>query len=289
MQTLLTSKPKVTYAAFQPEIGKNGTKHIQGCVSFQDAKTWEQVKAKFPGAYVAALISSLQKATEYCTKDDTRNTAESFGPTVLGALPAQVQGLRTDLQRLADFIKTGATEKSIFEEFPEEYLRYDRGIGKAGKFYWRPRTEKTVVHWHYGPTGTGKSLWARDTFPDAYWKDTEDHKWWDGFVSGQTVILDEFRSSWCPYKYLLRLFDRYPMTGQTKGSTVQLNMPYIIVTTPYHPNLTYRNRTAADRQQLLRRIEHIVYHPSIDYPTEVHWNNQCQQTFTANLINRTDA
>ena len=56
-----------------------------------------------------------------------------------------------------------------------------------------------------GPTGTGKSRYAKDKYPGAYWKPNS--KWWDGFYGQETIIMDEFYG-WLPWSFFLAQLDR---------------------------------------------------------------------------------
>lgn len=89
-----------------------------------------------------------------------------------------------------------------------------------------------------GPTGTGKSKWCMDNYPDAYWK--QRGNWWDNYSGEETVIIDEYYG-WLPYDFLLRLCDRYPLLVEIKGGQVQFNSKRIIFTTNAVPNTWYKN------------------------------------------------
>lgn len=58
--------------AFQEEIGQNGTKHIQGCVSFENARHFESLQ-KINKSIHWEKTKSIDDAIKYCTKKETRN------------------------------------------------------------------------------------------------------------------------------------------------------------------------------------------------------------------------
>lgn len=102
----------------------------------------------------------------------------------------------------------------------------------------KPRNFEVEVEVIQGPTGTGKSKWCMEHYPNAYWKQRSN--WWDGYFKHEVVILDEFYG-WLPYDTLLRICDRYPMLVETKGGQTQFVAKKIIITTNSEPSSWYRN------------------------------------------------
>jgi len=119
------------------------------------------------------------------------------------------------------------------------------------------RQEKTIVHWYYGPTGTGKSREAYRIAEAAstYYVKDPTNKWWDGYDQQDVVIIDDYRRDFATFATLLRLFDRYAMSVEYKGGTIQFNSKMIIVTSPKDPKQTWEGRSDEDIQQLMRRID----------------------------------
>lgn len=101
-----------------------------------------------------------------------------------------------------------------------------------------PRTEKPTVYVCQGPTGTGKSKWALETFPNAYWKQRSN--WWDGYCGQESVVIDEFYG-WLPFDLCLRLCDHYPLLVETKGGNVNFNSKNIIFTSNNIPSTWWKN------------------------------------------------
>lgn len=88
-----------------------------------------------------------------------------------------------------------------------------------------------------GPTGTGKSRYAMDTYPGAYWKPNS--KWWDGYMGQEDIIIDEFYG-WLPWSFFLALLDRYPLICETKGGHVQMTAKRIVICSNQDPRLWYQ-------------------------------------------------
>lgn len=62
--------------AFQPEIGANGTPHIQAAIRFKNPRSWKSVKDQFPKCHIEPTKGHWNSAKKYCMKEDTK-----AGPT----------------------------------------------------------------------------------------------------------------------------------------------------------------------------------------------------------------
>ena len=125
-------------------------------------------------------------------------------------------------------IENGATEEQIADHDFELWVRSYRAFREYRLLIQPPRSHEVEVFVLQGPTGTGKSKWAMDNYPDAYWKQRS--IWWDGYAKQETVIIDEFYG-WMPFDTLLRVCDRYPLLVETKGGQVNFVAKTIIITT----------------------------------------------------------
>lgn len=132
----------------------------------------------------------------------------------------------------------GKTEKEIVDEDFGSWVRHYRAFREYRLMQSTPRNHAVEVIVLQGPTGTGKSKFAMDAYPDAYWKQRS--QWWDGYCNQETIILDEFYG-WIPFDLLLRLCDRYPLLLETKGGQVQCVAKRVVITTNSLPGNWYRN------------------------------------------------
>jgi len=236
------------YLIFGHEVcPETKTKHLQGFMWLQHAKTFKSLEKKFPGIHLIekSQYSTQQQNRTYCSKE---GDYEEYGTP-------QEQGKRNDIHTIKNIINDGGTMVDVIE-YANSYqsLRTAELLMK----YIQPRRRwKTEVHWFFGPPASGKTQQAWELYPDAYTAN-ENYKWWDGYDNHKCVIIDDFRSTWCPFTYFLKLTDRYPFTVETKGGTRQFLADTIIITTPLSPLETFQqNATDEDLTQITRRITQV--------------------------------
>ncbi len=132
---------------------------------------------------------------------------------------------------------TSSYEDIADNEF-DLWVRYYRAFEKYICMKTKPRNFPVDVHVLQGPTGTGKSKWALDTYPGAYWKQRS--QWWCGYCGHETVILDEFYG-WLQFDVLLRVCDRYPLLVESKGGQIQFVAKTIVITSNQLPSSWYKS------------------------------------------------
>lgn len=237
------TRTQAKYLVYEHEAAPTtGTPHIQGYVYFHNPKTlkgaadWGGARAHWEPAR-----GSAEQNRAYCTKDG--GDVQEYGE-----MPRQ--GTRNDVDAIKKVVASGGSMKEVCEiatsyqsaRMGELLLKY-RGPTK--------RDPPTVL-WFWGPTGTGKTRTAIEMAGDDYWISGRDLRWWDGYTSQSTVIIDDFRKDSCRFQELLRMLDRYPYRVETKGGSTWLAARTIIVTAPRPPQ--YYATAYEDEQQLLRRI-----------------------------------
>lgn len=206
---------------------------------------------------------SHDEARTYCMKDDTRDPSPGSGPWEHG-IPKLDQGTRTDLTTIRAKLDSGVSEKEIAQEHFGDWCRYFRGFQRYRTLSEGKDRSEVEVCIFYGPPGCGKSHQARlacGKLP-VYTKEPGCGKWFDGYDGQDVILFDDYDASQ-PYNHLLRICDRYAVTGECKGGTVKLNATRILFTTMQHPACWYPDHP----WPALRRRVHCWVH--FDYPERV--------------------
>ncbi|CAN8139798.1 hypothetical protein THIOSC15_1870002 [uncultured Thiomicrorhabdus sp.] len=244
---------------YQFEIAPTtGTLHVQGAIRLDGTVRIGQavriVHELLRTGHVTLANGSWADQVAYCSKDDSR--APDTEPVRLGDWEVQ-QGKRSDLELAINRIKEGATDLDLVNEFPATYARYAPGLSRARVTLAAGQARSTPprIIVLYGESGRGKSHFCRSSFPDAAWIDGTNHKWWDGYCGGkQVVVLDDFDGAGWPFRFLLRVLDKYPLRLEKKGGFVYANYDVICITSNLHPENWY-NLPAAESRPLMRRLE----------------------------------
>jgi len=240
-----------TYAIYGIETGESGTPHLQGYLQLKLKKRLASLAKSLAGCHLEVARGGYDANFKYCSKDG--NTWEFGTPATAGK--------RKGLSDACQLVVEKKTLSEVAEQLPETYCRYYRGLEALSCALTRPRDFKTEIYWFWGPTGSGKSRRALDVETDRgvspYYKPGST-KWWNGYNGHESVIIDDYRRDLCTFAELLRLFDRYPHSVETKGGIQSFVSRRLYITTPRPPTETWLGRTEEDLAQLLRRIEHVV-------------------------------
>lgn len=219
---------KATYWIYGDEVGEEGTPHLQGLVVYKSKKSMKQVSADLPRANVD--ISFDPPAMDvYCQKEGKCTVMEDGRPP----MSKKSQGLQEKkrYERAWDLAKAGDIEAIDADIRMRLYgtikrIRADYQVVPAS-------SEVLDFHWYTGESGTGKSRAAREENPGYFVKNI--NKWWDGYVDQKCVLIEE----WNPQvnvslqQYLKSWLDHHPFSAETKGSTICIRPPKIIVTSNY--------------------------------------------------------
>jgi len=236
---------QVTYLVYQVERGASGTVHLQGYMEFSRRQDMNRIIKSLKGIYLEPRMGSQAQAIAYCTKEETRVR----GPYEYGTPRAD----KIEIQDFAKLAIEGRRWEEVCEMAPRFGLMYAKSYQALRAAKVKPRSEKPTVLWLYGETGAGKTRFAYQNYPEAYWK-MPDNKWWDGYNQEEDVIIDDIRADTFSFAFLLRLLDRYPLKVEVKGGVQEFVAKNICITCPKRPEELFAE-VREDIGQLMRRID----------------------------------
>lgn len=235
--------PNLSVLVGQLEKGENGTAHHQLYAEFKNPVRLGTVKSTFPRGHAEQRRGTRGDAIKYCTKDESREDGPWYRGISIACCEKLISGGNQNQQtakllEIKEKIKNGINEEEIASEHFELWVRYYRAFERYRCLTTKPRNHEMNVVVLQGPTGTGKSRWALEQYPGAYWKQRSN--WWDNYSGHETVIIDEFYG-WLPFDLLLRLCDRYPLLVESKGGQLQMVAKNIIITSNSIPSMWYKS------------------------------------------------
>jgi hypothetical protein len=254
---------QVSLLIYQHEMGENQTPHLQGYLELKSPRALSYLRGLCGNAHWEIRRGSKEQAFLYCVKPDSQISPpclfwknewlypdseklecistwlDSIGLSLTRKSGSDNSATKARLEEIKDKLQDGsASIESVADEDFDLWVRYYKAFEKYLMIKTKPRNHDVVVEVLQGPTGTGKSKWALDNYPDAYWKQRSN--WWDGYFNHKTVVIDEFYG-WLPFDLLLRVCDRYPLLVETKGGQVQFVADRIIITTNHAPSTWYKS------------------------------------------------
>ncbi len=189
---------------------------------------------------LSQLLTNFSQAKLYCSKEDTRVD----GPWTIGDDTdiAEKQGERKDLQRIKRKIDAGESDEDLWADEFTTMVHNHRAF-KVYKAVVSPkRTHEMEIITLIGDTGTGKTRWARETYPNAYKcpQKKGSGTYWDGYDDHDVVIIDEMYGHRFAYGFTLELIDSYSeFTVPIHGGQVNFRPHTIIFTSNAHPTEWY--------------------------------------------------
>lgn len=239
--------PNIRYYCMQQEKCPNtGKLHWQGYIEFFKPMRYNAIKDILgdKAVHLEKRRGTAVQASDYCKKVESSvpNTLVEFGSM-------SNQGERIDIYEAVDDIRHGHNT-----EAHDVYLmRYPRGyMAVKEKYDLPPRRDDIKIVYIYGPSGTGKTRYAWQTYPEAYGMRDYGTVWLDQYKGEKVIIVDEFVGN-TPIRDMLQLCDRYPLRLPVKGGHVSVHASTIVITSNAHPEQVYSNTTQNDAW--LRRLK----------------------------------
>ena len=247
----------VVYICFALETcPSTGRAHLQGFVLFNVSKRWSAAKVLF-GASISFFTCKGTPAENiaYCSGMCQK---KNFEPNLFflerGTIPRD-SGQRTkdDWQEILQAARSG--DLSLI---PAKVLFYSQKLIRSHLvFNLETLDHGTRCIWGYGPSGSGKSRYYRQLYPNAYIKMC--NKWWDDYAGEEVVLIEDFDKAHGPFliHHMKIWCDIYKFRGEVKNSTIMLRPKLIIVTSNYHPQSIWT--TPEDLAPITRRFKIIHF------------------------------
>lgn len=218
-----------------------GTPHLQGYVQWKNDRHLGGLKKLNTSISWRIAEGNYEQNYKYCTKD---GKFEEYGQ------PRKNQGKRSDIENVKQMVHDG---KSMEEICNEATSYQSMRMAELMLKYKKPTAMTRNVVWLWGPSGTGKTRWAWENYPDAVQIEIQNN-FIMGYDGEESVIIDDIRRQDLRINLLLRMLDRYPMNIPIKGGHRAWNAKNIIITCPDPPeNFCWKE----DAKQLVRRCTEI--------------------------------
>lgn len=253
------------------------TPHIHVAIVFEKKRRWSTLKKLFPRPRIEKMEGTPQSCVTYMTKENPLLFEKGERPE---KIDARQKGGEKNKKRWEDAYELAKQGK--FEEIPKDlYLCHDRAFHRV---YEENLHDESMEHmnndelkdhflWLYGPTGTGKSYWARKIAkkldPEGKPLLKKWNKWWNGYKCHWVTIMEEADPERCKTQAgnLKEMADKWDTSAEVKNGFIEDMRPhYIIVTSNYSIEECFPSEN--DYNPLKRRFTQIY----LDKPyLEVQW------------------
>lgn len=265
------------WAAWQLEVGENGTEHFQGTLCFRKKKLLSTVKKLIPSAHWD-ICRSVQASINYCLKPDgTKDTSFRLdGPWTIGD-PKYKENNAKCWNHIAQLIKEdNVSDYDLYEKhgYVSQLAMYSRGIDRIRSIIqsknpkpWR----QLEVYYFYGDTEMHKSKTARQMFPLIYKKEPGDALF-NGYEDEDALLLDDFYGREFSYNHLLNVLDGHHLQLRVLYGTRIAKYTKVVITCNVLPHLWYPNLFSSGKvnpNALFRRIHHLYHFTEPGIYTEI--------------------
>ena len=287
---------RIKYYVYQREICPHTRKiHIQGYIEFNKTTTFNQVLEVLPKTMrdighntdtpfhpcIFVRRGTQQQAIEYCKKQESRMTPESFlrecriyndkltdfEPIEFGAPARQgaSESKKTGLDEALDTITADTTVRDFALANRAIYVRYHQGIEKLINHAREDRKTKTQTTVIFGDSGAGKTYgvfqFAREQKMKVYKLPhipADGKIWWDGYDTQEIVLIDEYEPKSTSLVYLQQLCDAYQHKVPYKGGFANFAPKYIFITSNHHPYEWFSGLNVTTFKAFSRRLEKVI-------------------------------
>jgi hypothetical protein len=256
-------------------ITEAGMHHLHAVFEDDEPIRFSAVKKVYPKMHITPTKGSKAQAEDYIKKKGKwKEAGEKVVLTLQHGEIKGVQGRRRDVGIIEDYIAKGMKPNEILDR-SMNYRQYEKAIRDT---YYRKRWKETpvirevTVYWHIGKTGTGKSYelinLTEKHGEDEVYLVTDYDNGFDKYNGEKVLFMDEFRGN-MRFNQLLTILDKYRAQINCRYSNVYALWTEVHITSSLPPEKTYEkmvqeNRNHDTMDQLLRRINYVVYHQKVN-------------------------
>lgn len=209
-----------------------GTPHLQGYFHMTNTKTMSAIMKLMTQDGIALIKAkgSAQQNFDYCKKSGDWCEWGKRPSSAVNQCKLNNEHYKEwiDLSKAGDFAKCEELYPTLSIKYNSTMYRYASNYAVAPK-----ELDGVCGEWWYGPKSTGKSTCAYALKPYLKAK----NKWWNGYSPSDTRVvyideLDHFHARWIGPD-LKNWADKFPFSAETKGSTMIIRPPRLIVSSNY--------------------------------------------------------
>lgn len=180
------------------------------------------------------------------------------------------RGQRTDWADFFADAKAGLPMDQLAEKHPRQFATGSRGLEKyLGAVRAKDRKEvgPRDVRVLWGPTGSGKSRWAKEylkqTYGDSVFEDVDCNNTgklsFESYGGQKAIFIDEYAFGGLNPETLKKMCDRYPCTLPGRGTSTFWKGTCVVITAQTHPSMWFldkkNNIILEDYKAFLRRCK----------------------------------
>lgn len=262
--------------AINYEIGDSGTPHIHMVLHDSSKCRFSAIQKLYPSIHIEPMLGTKKDALAYIQKtgkfEEKKHTVV-IPAQCFGNIEAE-QGQRNDIHGIEAMIENGYTPMQIMDSC-FAYRKYEKLI--RGAFFAKRIKETSIkrqvaVTWHTGDSGSGKSytyvqLCEEYGEENVYIMTDYETGGLDMYCAEPILFMDEFKGN-LRFQQLLNYLDGYKIQIHCRYANAFALWKEVHITSIYSPDEVYqfmidnegRNRERDRIQQLLRRINTIVFH-----------------------------
>lgn len=266
-----------TWGFFGKEKGEKGTPHLQGAFVLKKSSRITALKKSFhPTAHIEQMKGHPDQSREYCGKEDQN-------PFEFGTCPSR--GGATKQKANWDEVRSLA-KQARYDDIPSDiYIRYRSTLHAIGTAARCPPSFASVTGlWLYGPSGTGKSSFAR-SFDSLYVKNL--NKWWCGYQDEKIVLIEDIDPDSGKHlgQFLKVWTDHYAFRAESKGSSSMIRPALLIITSNYAIDQVFPAESMS--QPLIRRCPTVYFDVSGHAPRSADLISATWDAITSDYIKET--